>query len=71
MLVPLSWGGELMGRLAGKPGILGIDRRRELMAPAWVCDTSRLRKEAGMECRTDFKPGLKATLEWYRAAGWL
>jgi len=71
MLVPMSWGGELMGRLTGRPGILGIDRRRELMAAGWVCDPTRLRKEAGLECGTDLAEGLRSTLEWYRAAGWL
>lgn len=71
LLVPLSWGGELAGRLTGKPGILGVDRRHELMAPGWVCDTTRLREQAGLECRTDLGAGLKATSAWYRTAGWL
>jgi len=70
-LVPLSWGGELMGRLTGRPGILGLDRRQELMASGWVCDTARLREETGLECGTDLEEGLRSTLEWYRAAGWL
>jgi nucleoside-diphosphate-sugar epimerase len=71
LLVPLSWGAELMGRLTGKPGILGIDRRKELMASGWVCDTTRLREEAGLACTTDLEPGLRSTLDWYRKAGWI
>jgi nucleoside-diphosphate-sugar epimerase len=71
LLVLLSWGGELLGRLRGIPGILGVDRRRELMAPGWVCDSTRLRERAGLECPTDLREGLKCTLEWYRATGWL
>lgn len=71
LLVPLSWGAELMSRVTGRPGILGVDRRKELMASGWVCDVSRLVRETGLECRTGLREGLERTLAWYREAGWL
>ena len=71
LLVPMSWCGEFLGRLTGVPGILSVDRRKELMAAGWVCETTRLREAAGLECRTDLRDGLEHTLDWYRAAGWV
>lgn len=71
VLMPLSWIGEGWGRLRGRPGILGTDRRRELMAEGWVCDTTRLRETAGLECPTDLEAGLRSTWVWYREMGWL
>jgi nucleoside-diphosphate-sugar epimerase len=70
-LVPLSWGGELIARLTGKPQILSVDRRRELMASGWVCTTVRLRTELGLACGTDLRDGIRRTIAWYQAAGWL
>jgi nucleoside-diphosphate-sugar epimerase len=70
-LIPLSWGGEWVGRWTGKPGILGLDRRRELMAPGWVCSCRRLQQQLGMTCPTDLSEGLRRTLAWYRASGWI
>jgi nucleoside-diphosphate-sugar epimerase len=71
LLVPLSWGAELVSRVTGRPGILGVDRRKELMASGWVCDVSRLVRETGLECRTGLREGLERTVAWYREAGWV
>jgi nucleoside-diphosphate-sugar epimerase len=70
-LVPLSWAGELFGRLTGRPQILSVDRRRELMAPGWVCSTRRMEQELALSCGTDLREGVRQTFEWYRSAGWL
>ncbi len=62
---------DLISRWTGKPGILSRERCRELGAAGWVCDTSRLRQELGWECGTALPDGIRQTLAWYRAAGWL
>jgi nucleoside-diphosphate-sugar epimerase len=70
-LLPISWIGQFISACTRKPGILSIDRRRELVAPGWVCDTSRLSRELGLQCSTGLADGLRLSLEWYREAGWL
>jgi len=70
-LVPLSWWGELVGRWTGKPQILSVDRRRELMAPGWVCSTRDLERQAGKACPTGLRDGIRKTADWYRQSGWL
>ena len=71
LLIPLSWGAELGSRLTGRPSILSVDRRHELTAPGWVCDTALLRQVLGWECGTGLEEGLRRTAAWYREAGWL
>jgi len=58
-------------RLTGRPTILAHGKERELQAPGWVADTSRLQQWLGPVCRTGMNQGLAATHAWYREAGWL
>jgi len=71
LLTPISWGGELIARFTGRPSILSVDRRQELTAPGWVCDTGRLWRELNWECDTALEEGMRRTAAWYREAGWL
>lgn len=62
---------DLISRWTKKPGILCRERCCEVRAPGWVCDTSRLRHELGWQCATALPEGIRQTLAWYRAKGWL
>lgn len=57
--------------LTGQPTLLAHGKRRELTAPGWVADTSRLQDALGPVCLTRLKDGLTTTLAWYRENGWL
>jgi nucleoside-diphosphate-sugar epimerase len=56
--------------LTGRPTLLAHGKHRELTAPGWVGDTTRLRAAVGPVCRTRLAEGLAATLGWYRENGW-
>lgn len=58
-------------RLTGKATVLAHGKYRELTAPGWVCDTTRLQSAMGPLCQTRLADGLSATLAWYREHGWL
>ena len=58
-------------RLSGRPTLLAHDKHRELLAPGWVCDASRLRRDLGFQSFTPLAAGLATTLAWYRAQNWL
>lgn len=60
----------LMARLTGRPSILAQDKYRELLAPGWVSDGSRLTRELGVAPRTPLREGLAATWAWYQRNGW-
>lgn len=57
--------------VTGVPGVLSLQKYAELKAKGWVCDSSRMRKELGMECPTLLRQGIARTLRWYRENDWL
>ena len=58
-------------RLRGRPVIFDRDKAREILAPGWLCETDRARRELGFEARVPLGEGLRETAAWYRAYGWL
>lgn len=71
LLWPVCLGQEIFARITGRAMLLNLQKYAELRAPGWVCDASKLKKEAGIECLTPLQKGVAATLEWYRKNQWL
>lgn len=69
MIWPAALAREALSHLTGKPDILSRQKYRELRAPGWVCDTTRLREEVGFTAPTALAAGIAAALGWYRQAG--
>jgi nucleoside-diphosphate-sugar epimerase len=70
----VPWVGRGAGvgaKLVGRPHPLPADRLRDLLAPAWTCDTSRAKEDWGFEARVDLRTGIEETMKWYRSAGWV
>jgi GDP-L-fucose synthase len=57
---------ELICELAGFDGEIGWDTTKPDGQPRRRLDTSRAKKEFGFEAKTDFREGLKRTIEWYK-----
>ncbi|MBI4543645.1 MAG: NAD-dependent epimerase/dehydratase family protein [Gemmatimonadetes bacterium] len=62
---------ELASAIRGRPSIFNRDKVRELLAPAWLCETAAARRELRFEAAISLPEGLAATAAWYRAHGWL
>lgn len=71
LLMGAATGTELVSRLRGVPAIFDRDKAREVLAPGWVCETERARRELGYEAATPLREGLRETAAWYRAYDWL
>jgi GDP-L-fucose synthase len=56
---------ELICELAGFDGEVRWDATKPDGQPRRRLDTSRAKLEFGFEARTDFREGLKRTIEWY------
>jgi GDP-L-fucose synthase len=56
---------ELIADLTGYEGKIVWDTSKPDGQPRRCLDTSRAKKEFGFEAKTDFKRGLKKTIEWY------
>ncbi|MCP5519448.1 MAG: NAD(P)-dependent oxidoreductase [Verrucomicrobiales bacterium] len=78
-LLPMPWAALRLvcgiqagwARLVRRPTVLAHRKYRELSAPGWVADTTRLRSLLGDVCPTRLADGLERTWQWYREAGWL
>ena len=62
---------EAVGRLRGKAAILNLDKVKEAAPPAWVCDTTLIRRELLWRPRWALKAGLRQAADSYRKAGWI
>jgi len=56
---------DLICELAGFHGRIEWDTSKPDGQPRRRLDTSRAEKEFGFRARTDFRQGLKETIEWY------
>jgi GDP-L-fucose synthase len=56
---------DLIAQLVGYDGKIIWDTSKPDGQPRRCLDTSKAKKEFGFEARTDFKEGLKKTIEWY------
>lgn len=57
---------ELIADLTGYEGKITWDTSKPDGQPRRCLDTNRAKKEFGFEAKTDFKRGLKKTIEWYK-----
>jgi GDP-L-fucose synthase len=56
---------NLIAKLLKYDGTIKWDRTKPDGQPRRMLDTSRARKEFSFQAKTDFKAGLKKTIEWY------
>lgn len=71
VLPVVCWLAAGWARLSGRATILAHGKHRELTAPGWVADRSRLAEWLGSVCGTKLPEGLAVTWRWYREAGWV
>jgi len=57
---------DLIAELTGYKGKIVWDTSKPDGQPRRCLETSRAKKEFGFEAKTDFKEGLKRTIEWYK-----
>ncbi len=67
----VAWLSEAWSRRRGKPGVLSLDKLRELAASPWLCSMDAFEEATGFRARIEASRGLAATAAWYRRHGWL
>ncbi len=66
MLRMIAEAGELQALLSGRPALVNRSRYRELVAPGFVCDVSRIAERPGVRAAVWHAEGLAGPAEWYR-----
>ena len=62
--------GEMVAVLTGRMPVINRDKVRDFLQPFWTASIDRL-VAAGYAPRIRLAEGMRETLEWYRAEGWL
>lgn len=58
-------------RSVGRATLLDWDKANEVLAPAWVCSSDALQRDAAWSARISLESGLAETARSYRESGWL
>lgn len=62
---------EKIGVAKGKPSTLNSDKFKIMAQRNWNVDVSAAEKDFGFKCETPLEEGVKKSVEWYKAEGWL
>lgn len=62
---------EAAGRVAGRYPPLNREKAREIRQACKMCADDRARRDFGYAPRVDLAEGIRETIDWYRAHGWL
>jgi hypothetical protein len=60
-----------VSRLLGKVPAITTGKVAELYHRDWVCKTNLVEAATDWSARSDFRSGFSATVDWYKARGWL
>jgi len=63
--------GDVVSRIRGRPGWVGSDKIREVLAGSWTCSSAKARQQLGWSPAVPLADRLRETAQWYRDAGWL
>lgn len=57
--------------LQKKPATLNIEKARDITQRYWICDINKAKNELGYRPKVSIDEGIRTTIDWYRAEGWL
>lgn len=63
--------GDLMSRIRRRPGWVGRDRLRDVLAGSWTCSSAKARQQLGWSPAAPLTDRMRETAQWYRDAHWL
>jgi dihydroflavonol-4-reductase len=62
---------QFVAMFGSRPAVLNLEKARDVVQDAWIFDGSKAARELGFSEKLTLEEGIRNTLEWYRAQGWL
>jgi len=71
LATPVAILSELAARMGRRPALISREKVREMRQRFWVCDNSKAKQDLGFVPSMGIEEGVRHTLRWYKAQGWL
>jgi len=62
---------QLFSIFSSKAATLNIEKAKDLVQHAWICDTSKAMRDFGFRQNISIEEGVKRTCEWYKKMKWI
>jgi nucleoside-diphosphate-sugar epimerase len=62
---------EVGSMISRKPALINFEKARDMVQDAWTCDITKAKTELGFRESFQLEAGIKETVAWYKAEGWL
>ena len=63
--------GDVMSRIRRRPGWVGSDKFRDVLAGSWTCSSTKARQQLGWLPAAPLADRIRETAQWYRDSHWL
>jgi nucleoside-diphosphate-sugar epimerase len=63
--------GDAWTHATGRPATISTQKVRELLKPAWLCNSSKAKNNLGFNPSIDLEQGIQQTVRWYQNHQWL
>jgi dihydroflavonol-4-reductase len=62
---------QFFAMFSSKPATLNLEKAKDITMHAWICDTSKAKKELGYCQKVSIEEGIQRTCDWYRKMNWI
>ena len=62
---------ELGSLFSRKPALLNIEKAKDITQDNWICNIEKAKRELGYRESLTLEEGIRDTVAWYRAKGWI
>ena len=67
----VGWFGDVVSQIHRRPGWVGRDKMRDVLAGSWTCSSAKARQQLGWSPAASLSDRFRETVQWYRDAHWL
>ncbi len=62
---------QFVSMFSSEAATLNLEKARDLVQHAWICDTSKAMREFGYKQNISIEEGIKRTVTWYKEMKWI
>jgi nucleoside-diphosphate-sugar epimerase len=70
-VLSIAYLSEQLGKFSKKPPVFNYDKGIDFIQKYWICSGEKAKQDFGFEQGVSLEEGVRKTVEWYKAQGWL